>query len=44
MEVIWSILTMVLASAKNFETLLAVRFLVGVSILVMALRGDILTE
>ena len=29
MEVIWSSLTMVLASAKNFETLLAVRFFVG---------------
>ncbi|KAI0715821.1 MFS general substrate transporter [Cerioporus squamosus] len=31
MEVIWSVLTMVLASAKNFETLLAVRFLVGLA-------------
>lgn len=30
MEVLWSVLTMVLASAKNFETLVAVRFLVGV--------------
>ena len=29
MEVIWSVLTMVLASAKNFETLVAVRFFVG---------------
>ena len=29
MEVIWSVLTMVLASAKNFETLVAIRFLVG---------------
>ncbi|OBZ66170.1 Pantothenate transporter liz1 [Grifola frondosa] len=31
MEVIWSVLTMVLASAKNFETLVAVRFLVGLA-------------
>ncbi|KAI9000475.1 MFS general substrate transporter [Trametes punicea] len=31
MEVIWSVLTMVLASAKNFETLIAVRFLVGLA-------------
>ncbi|TBU41641.1 MFS general substrate transporter [Dichomitus squalens] len=31
MEVIWSVLTMTLASAKNFETLLAVRFLVGLA-------------
>ena len=31
MEVLWSGLTMVLASAKNFETLVAVRFLVGQS-------------
>lgn len=30
MEVIWSALTMVLASAKNFNTLIAVRFFVGV--------------
>lgn len=29
MEVIWSVLTMVLASAKNFETLVTVRFFVG---------------
>lgn len=29
MEVIWSVLTMVLASAKNFKTLIAVRFFVG---------------
>ncbi|KAI0080980.1 MFS general substrate transporter [Panus rudis PR-1116 ss-1] len=31
MEVIWSALTMVLASAKNFETLVAVRFFVGLA-------------
>ncbi|KAI1797076.1 MFS general substrate transporter [Ganoderma leucocontextum] len=31
MEVIWSMLTMVLASAKNFETLIIVRFLVGLA-------------
>ncbi|PIL35309.1 MFS general substrate transporter [Ganoderma sinense ZZ0214-1] len=31
MEVIWSVLTMVLASAKNFETLIVVRFLVGLA-------------
>ncbi|CAL1717373.1 unnamed protein product [Somion occarium] len=31
MEVIWSSLTMVLASAKNFETLIAVRFFVGLA-------------
>ncbi|KAM5539259.1 hypothetical protein V8D89_007132 [Ganoderma adspersum] len=31
MEVIWSGLTMVLASAKNFETLVIVRFLVGLA-------------
>ncbi|KAI0707068.1 MFS general substrate transporter [Earliella scabrosa] len=31
MEVIWSVLTMVLASAKNFETLVAVRFFVGLA-------------
>lgn len=29
MEVIWSMLTMVLASAKNFETLVIIRFFVG---------------
>ncbi|KAI0707062.1 MFS general substrate transporter [Earliella scabrosa] len=31
MEVLWSVLTMVLASAKNFETLIAVRFFVGLA-------------
>ncbi|EIW57174.1 MFS general substrate transporter [Trametes versicolor FP-101664 SS1] len=31
MEVIWSALTMVLASAKNFETLIVVRFFVGLA-------------
>ncbi|KAL4249324.1 MFS transporter superfamily protein [Abortiporus biennis] len=31
MEVIWSSLTMVLASAKNFETLVVVRFFVGLA-------------
>ncbi|KAI0787375.1 MFS general substrate transporter [Fomes fomentarius] len=31
MEVIWSVLTMVLASAKNFETLVVVRFFVGLA-------------
>ncbi|KAK7682553.1 hypothetical protein QCA50_014353 [Cerrena zonata] len=31
MEVIWSSLTMVLASAKNFETLLVIRFFVGLA-------------
>ncbi|TCD64346.1 hypothetical protein EIP91_004215 [Steccherinum ochraceum] len=31
MELIWSALTMVLASAKNFNTLIAVRFFVGLA-------------
>lgn len=31
MEVIWSILTMTLASAKNYPTLIAIRFLVGLA-------------
>ncbi|KAI0351771.1 MFS general substrate transporter [Trametes cingulata] len=31
MEVLWSVLTMVLASAKSFETLVVVRFLVGLA-------------
>ena len=32
MELIWSCLTMILASAKNFETLVALRFFIGKSI------------
>ncbi|CCM02774.1 uncharacterized protein FIBRA_04882 [Fibroporia radiculosa] len=31
MEVIWSVLTMTLASAKNFRTLVAIRFFVGLA-------------
>jgi ACS family pantothenate transporter-like MFS transporter len=29
MELTWSVLTMTLASAKNFNTIMAIRFLVG---------------
>jgi hypothetical protein len=29
MELTWSVLTMTLASAKNFNTIIAIRFLVG---------------
>ena len=36
MEVLWSVLTMILASAKNFETLVAVRFFVGAMLLNLA--------
>ncbi|KAH9913575.1 major facilitator superfamily domain-containing protein [Epithele typhae] len=31
MEIVWSVLTMTLASAKNFETLLVIRFFVGLA-------------
>jgi ACS family pantothenate transporter-like MFS transporter len=31
MELTWSVLTMTLASAKNFNTIMAIRFLVGAS-------------
>lgn len=37
MEVIWSVLTMLLATSKSFNTLLVVRFFVGKCLLLVGL-------
>jgi MFS transporter, ACS family, pantothenate transporter len=39
MELVWSVLTMTLASAKNFNTLVAIRFLVGTLIWILKRYG-----